>query len=103
MADREARDLARKERRVTPKKPAKTSSDNKENEMKPAKKKLSYAMKKSSKEDEFNDDTEEVKSNEKTDENSNNFDHPIYKEISKKNGVINRLGHTILYRSTRPK
>jgi len=101
MADREARDLARKERRVTPKKPAKTSSDNKENEMKPAKKKLSYAMKKSSKEDEFNDDTEEVKSNEKTDENSNNFDHPIYKEISKKNGVINRSDLSTLKRMCR--
>ena len=92
MCDREARDMARKEKKGTPT-PKKLpsihkNSDNKENEGKTCKARLNFPK---------DDDTNEKVLEEKEEDappvsdNRTSFDHPVYKDISRKNGLVNRL------------
>ena len=92
MCDREARDLARREKKGTPT-PKKAlglhkNSENKENEGKTCRVRLNYSED-GVKSEEAIDETEEDDSQERVMKSS--FDHPVYKEISRKNGIINRL------------
>ena len=91
MCDREARDMARKEKKGThtPKKlpSIHKSSDNKENEGKTCKARLNFPK---------DDDTNEKVLEEKEEDappvsDKTSFDHPVYKDISRKNGLVNRL------------
>lgn len=103
MGDREAKDMARKEKKrgtPSPKKLVKSSKSlaNKENQNgNTCKKTLDF-----SKEDSENKENEETSKGDsttasKTEEN-NNFDHPVYREISLKNGLINRADLSSLKR-----
>ena len=93
MCDREARDLARKEKKGTPT-PKKllnnihSNSENKENEEKTCKARLNFPKDEST-------DEETIQEKEEDDlpvtDNRSSFDHPVYKDISRKNGLINRL------------
>ena len=98
MSDREARDLARREKKsvASPKKPVRLkSSENKENEEKACKKGLNFPP-------ETKDLNIEVNKPEAdTDENKNVYDHPVYKQISLKNGLINRCDLSSLKRMCR--
>ena len=92
MCDREARDLARREKKGTPT-PKKAlvihkNSENKENEGKTCRVRLNYSED-GVKSEEAIDETEKDDSQERVLKSS--FDHPVYKEISRKNGIINRL------------
>jgi len=85
MSDRESKDLARKEKKQTPspskKRFKQRDSDNKENEDQVCRKSLA-----------FSDTSVDIQ------ENENNFNHPIYKEISRKNGFINKADLSTLKR-----
>ena len=93
MCDREARDMARKEKKGTPT-PKKllnhvhNNSENKENKGKTCKARLNFPK-------DGNTDSEIIEDKEEDDpsvsENRGSFDHPVYKDISRKNGLINRL------------
>jgi len=90
MGDRESKDLARKEKKMTPspdKKKARPSprENNKENEDTSGRKSIDFSN----------------KTPNRTDENENNFDHPVYKEISLKNGLINKSDLSTLKRMCR--
>ena len=90
MGDRESKDLARKEKKMTPspdKKKARPSprESNKENEDTSGRKSIDFSN----------------KTPNRTDENENNFDHPVYKEISLKNGLINKSDLSTLKRMCR--
>ena len=92
MCDREARDLARREKKGTPT-PKKAlvihkNSENKENEGKTCRARFNYSED-GVKSEEAIDETEKDDSQERVLKSS--FDHPVYKEISRKNGIINRL------------
>jgi len=88
MCDRESKDLARKEKRGTPSPDKKKSrpsrqllqEDNKENEGSSCRKSIDFSMSSSL----------PPTPSSRTDENENNFDHPVYKQISLKNGLINK-------------
>jgi len=89
MCDKESKDLARKEKKMTPsptKKKVRPSSDareaNKENEDNKCRKSIDFTN--------VNDT--------RTDENENNYDHPVYKDISRKNGLINKSDLSTLKR-----
>jgi len=90
MCDREARDLARREKKgtPTPKKLLNKNSENKENEGKTCKARLNFPQY------ENTDDTrleEKEEDDPPISDNRSSFDHPVYKDISRKNGLINRL------------
>jgi len=87
MCDKESKDLARKEKKMTPspdKKKARSNQreSNKENEETSCRKSINF----------FNTTPKE------TDENENNYDHPVYKDISRKNGLINKADLSTLKR-----
>ena len=96
MSDREAKDLARRERKAAAgptKKSARQNKDseNKENEVQPRKQSDDYLP--ASKEQanivqKIAAQSSEAK--QQQEEKQDDFDHPIYKEISMKNGLINR-------------
>ena len=87
MCDRESKDLARKEKKGTPspdkKKSRPSREDNKENEEKTCRKSIEFST---------------INTPKQTDENENNFDHPVYKQISLKNGLINKSDLSTLKR-----
>jgi len=89
MCDKESKDLARKEKKMTPSPSKKMTRrqmtlENKENEDRSCRKSIIFT--------ETNGDGV-IK-----DKKENNFDHPIYKEISRKNGLINRSDLSTLKR-----
>ena len=95
MADREARDLARRERKAAAgpnKKSARQNKDseNKENEVKPCKQSDDHLPSKTEKGNIVQKIASQSSEAKQEEENPHDFDHPIYKEISMKNGLINR-------------
>ena len=96
MADREAKDLARRERKAAAaptKKSARQNkeSENKENEVKPWKQSDDHLPSKTEKGNIVQKlVSQSSEAEQQEEENTHDFDHPIYKEISMKNGLINR-------------
>lgn len=86
MADKESKDMARMEKKLTPspdkRKIRRFREDNKENEDKACKKSIDFSN----------------STGKQNDENENNFDHPVYKQISLKNGLINKSDLSTLKR-----
>ena len=89
MGDKESKDLARKEKKMTPSPDKKKlrqrlppMESNKENEDSTCRKSIDFSS----------------VSCKRTDENENNYDHPVYKDISRKNGLINKSDLSTLKR-----
>jgi len=89
MGDKESKDLARKEKKMTPSPDKKKlrqrlppMESNKENEDSTCRKSIDFSSVPCK----------------RTDENENNYDHPVYKDISRKNGLINKSDLSTLKR-----